>query len=138
MSKEQRSWSHFNYAKRIIFSQYFPNQVHSVSHTMFYYLDLDDNDPIKLYPGVERVEKEEGGDFSIICTTERMKYYSSKFYWFKENGILPKTANIVRHQNFIRLDFSNLKIEETGLYKCNITDDTNLQEKRFQLIVFGK
>ena len=105
---------------------------------MFYYLDLDDNDPLKLYPGVERVEKKEGSDFSIVCTTERMKYRSSKFYWFKENGILPNTANIVRHPNFIRLDFSNLKVEETGVYKCNISDNANLQEKRFQLIAFGK
>ena len=67
-----------------------------------------------------------------------MKYYSSKFYWFRENGILPNTTNIFRHPNFIRLDFPNLKVEETGVYKCKITDDTNLQEKRFQLIVFGK
>ena len=105
---------------------------------MFFCLDLDDNDPLKLYPGVERVEKKEVSDFSIIYTTEHMKYYSSKFCWFKENDILSNTTNIFRHSNFIRLDFSNLKEEETGVYKCNITDDKNLQKKPFQLMVFGR
>ena len=45
---------------------------------MFYCLDLDDNDPIKLYPRVELVENKEVSDFSIICTRERAMYYSSK------------------------------------------------------------
>ena len=76
---------------------------------MLFCLDLDDNDPLKLYPGVERVENKEVSDFSIIYTTEHMKYYSSKFYWFKENDILCNTTNIFRHSNFIPLDFSNLK-----------------------------
>ena len=66
-----------------------------------------------------------------------MRYYSSKFHWFKENGVLPNTSNIVRHSTFLRLDFASLKVEDTGIYKCNITDDTNVQEKPFRLIVFG-
>ena len=67
-----------------------------------------------------------------------MRYYSNKLHWFKENGILPNTTKIVRHSIFVRLDFSSLKVDDTGIYKCNVTDDTNLQGKRFQLIVFGK
>lgn len=99
---------------------------------------LDKKDPIKLYPPVELVEREKGRNFSIICTTERMRYYSEKFNWFKENGDLPNAVNFFRHSTFLRLDFINLKLEDTGVYKCNVTDDPSLQDKRFQLIVFCK
>ena len=99
---------------------------------------LEDNDQLKFFPAVEEIERKQGSNFSIICTTEGMRYYSSNFHWFKQNGVLPNTTNIVRHSTFLRLDLSLLKIEDTGIYKCNVTDDTNLQEKRFQLIVFGK
>ena len=105
---------------------------------MFNWIYLDDKEPLKLYPAVERVEKKQGSNFSIICTTERMRYYSNNIHWFKENGILPNTTTIVRYSTFLRLDFSDLKVNDTGIYKCNVTDDTNLREKRFQLIVFGK
>ena len=73
-----------------------------------------------------------------MCTTEHMRYYSRKFNWFKENGSLPKTVNVVRHSTFLRLDFENLKVEDSGVYKCNVTDDPILQDKWFHLIVFGK
>ena len=66
-----------------------------------------------------------------------MRYYSRNFNWFKENGILPNTANVARHSTFNGLDFASLKVEDTGLYKCNVTDDPSLGFKRFQLIVFG-
>ena len=99
---------------------------------------LENKDQLKLFPTVEKVERRRGSNFSVICTTEGMRYYSSKFHWFKENGMLPNTTNIVRHLTFLRLDFSGLKVNDTGIYKCNVTDDTNLQEKRFQLTVFGK
>ena len=105
---------------------------------MFHWIYLDDKEPLKLYPENERVEKKEGSNFSIICTTERMRYHSTNFHWFKENSILPNTTTIVRYSNFLRLDFSGLKLNDTGIYKCNVTDDTNLGEKSFQLIVFGK
>lgn len=105
---------------------------------MFYPLCLDDKGPLTLYPSVERVQRKVGGNFSVICTTEGMRYYSNKLHWFKENGILPNTTKIVRQSIFVRLDFSSLKVDDTGIYKCNVTDDTNLQGKRFQLIVFGK
>ena len=101
-------------------------------------LHLDDKDPLILYPAVERVERKKGSNFSIMCTTKRMRYYSRNFDWFKENNVLPHTANVIRHSTFLRLDFSALKVEDAGTYKCNVTDDANLQEKRFQLIVFGK
>ena len=67
-----------------------------------------------------------------------MRYYSRNFNWFKENDILPNTTNIVRHSTFLRLDFPTLKVEDTGIYKCNVTDDPDLEYKRFQMIVFGK
>ena len=105
---------------------------------MFYWIYLDNQEPLKLYPAVERVEKKQGSNFSIICTTERMRYYSSNFYWFKENGILPNTTTTVRRSIFLRLDFSDLKVTDTGIYKCNVTDDSNFPEKRFKLIVFSK
>lgn len=105
---------------------------------MFYCLDLDDNDPIKLYPRVELVENKEVSDFSMICTRERAMYYSSKICCCKENCTLPNTTNIFRHANFIRLEFSNLKVKKTGVYKYIIMDETNLQEKSFQLIFFGQ
>ena len=105
---------------------------------MYDYLHLDDEDPLTLYPAVERVERKKGSNFSIMCTTKRMRYYSRNFNWFKENGILPNTTTFVRHSTFLRLNIASLKVEDTGMYKCNVTDDANLQEKRFQLIVFGK
>ena len=101
-------------------------------------LYLDNKDPLKLYPAVERVVRKKGTNFSIMCTTEHMRYYSRNFNWFKENGILPNTTTVVKHPTFLRLDFPTLKVEDTGIYKCNITDVTNLQEISFQLIVFGK
>ena len=67
-----------------------------------------------------------------------MRYYSKKFNWFKENGHLPNAVNFVRHSTFLRLDFEDLKLEDTGVYKCNVTDDPILQDKRFELIVLGK
>ena len=99
---------------------------------------IDDKDPLILYPAVERIERKKGANFSILCTTERMRYYSKNFEWFKENGVLPNTSNVVRYSTFLRLDFANLQVEDTGVYKCNVTDETNLKEKRFQLTVFGK
>ena len=101
-------------------------------------LYLDNKDPLKLYPAVERVVRKKGTNFSIMCTTEHMRYYSKNFNWFKGNGILPNTTTVIKHPTFLRLDFSTLKVEDTGIYKCNITDVTNLQETSFQLIVFGK
>ena len=73
-----------------------------------------------------------------MCTIESGRYYSSKFNWFKENSVLPNTTKVVRHSNFLRLDFTSLKHEDAGQYKCNVTDDKNIQGKSFQLIVFGK
>ena len=67
-----------------------------------------------------------------------MRYYSKKFNWFKENGGLPNGINFIRDATFLRLDFENLKVEDTGVYKCNVTDDPSLQDRRFHLIVFGK
>ena len=66
-----------------------------------------------------------------------MSYYSTNFKWFKENDFLPNTTKFVRHSTFLRLDFANLKVEDTGIYKCNVTDDPSVEYKRFQLIVFG-
>ena len=67
-----------------------------------------------------------------------MKYNSRNFNWFKNNNPLPNTTNVVRHLTFVTLEFSSLKVEDSGMYKCNITDDKNIQEKSFQLTVFGK
>ena len=74
----------------------------------------------------------------MICTTGRMRYYSSMFNWFKDNGILPNTTAVTRYSTFLRFDFTNLKLEDTGVYKCNNTDDENIQEKILHLTVFGK
>ena len=103
----------------------------------FCYFYLDKWYPLKLYPAVERVQRKKGSTFSIICTTEHMSYYSRNFNWFKENEILPSTTKFVRHSTFLRLDFASLKVEDTGMYKCNVTDGLSLAYKRFQLIVFG-
>ena len=106
--------------------------------TILYCWYLDDKNPIKLYQEVKQIERKKGSNFSIMCTTEHGSYYYSKFKWFKENGVLPNTSNIVRHSTSIKLDFSSLKVEDNGLYKCNINNDGHLKEERFQLIVFGK
>ena len=105
---------------------------------LFHLSNLENKDTLTFYPTIERVLRKKGSNFSIICTTQRMRYYSRNFNWFKENGILPNTTNIVRQSTFLRLDFPNLKVEDTGIYKCNVTDDPNLEYKRFQMIVFGK
>ena len=104
----------------------------------FHDFDLDNRDTLKFYPTTERVQRRKGSNFSIICTTERMRYYSRNFNWFKENGVLPNTTNIIRHSTFLRLDIASLKVEYSGIYKCNVTDDPNLEYKHFQMIVFGK
>ena len=104
----------------------------------FHAFNLENKNTLTFYPTIERVEKKKGSNFSIICTTERMKYYSRNFNWFKENGILPNTTNFVRYSTFLRLDFPSLNVEDSGIYKCNVTDDPNLQYKHFQMIVFGK
>ena len=100
-------------------------------------LYLDNKDQLELYPSLKQVKRKKGSDFSIICTTERMRYYSRNFNWFKENGNLPSTATFVRHSTFLRLNIASLKVGDTGIYKCNVTDDQSLKDKRFQLIVFG-
>lgn len=99
---------------------------------------LEETDPLKLYPAVERVEKKRGSEFSIICTTESMRSYSSKFNWFKNNNVLPNGTNVAIRSTFLKLGFTNLRVEDTGIYKGNITDGKNIEEKSFQLIVFGK
>ena len=104
---------------------------------LFYVFHLDDRAPLKLYPAYQKVQKLQGSNFSILCTTERMRYYSKSFSWFKGNGILPNTINVVRHSTFLRLDFISLKVGDTGTYKCNVTDDPSIQDKQFELIVFG-
>ena len=99
---------------------------------------LDELNSLILFPEIERVEKKKGSKLSVMCTTESGKYCPSKLNWFKENNLLPNTTNLVRHSNFLRLDFTCLKLEDAGQYKCNVTDDKNIQGKSFQLIVFGK
>ena len=98
---------------------------------------LENKDPLELYPALRQVQKKKGNNFSIICTTKRMRYYSRNFNWFKENGILPNTTHVIRHSTFLRLDIMNLKVEDTGTYKCNVTDDPGVYYKSFQLIVIG-
>ena len=49
-----------------------------------------------------------------MCTTESGKYYPSKLNWFEENNFLPNTTNVVKHSNFLRLDFTSLKLEDAG------------------------
>ena len=67
-----------------------------------------------------------------------MRSYSSKFNWFKDNNVLPNGISVVVRSTFLRLDFASLRVEDTGVYKCNITDGKNIEEKSFQLIVFGE
>ena len=67
-----------------------------------------------------------------------MRSYPNKFNWFKDNSVLPNTTGVVRQLTLIRLEFTSLKVEDSGVYKCNITDDDTVQEKRFHLIVFGE
>ena len=67
-----------------------------------------------------------------------MRSYSNKFNRFKGNSVLSNTTGVVRRLTFIKLEFVSLKVEDSDVYKCNITDDDTIQEKRFHLIVFGK
>ena len=89
--------------------------------SLFRFFYLDNKDPLELYPSLEQVKRKKG----------------STFNWFKENGILPNTTTFVRHSTFLRLNIASLKVEDTGTYKCNVTNDQSLEDKRFQLIVFG-
>ena len=99
---------------------------------------LEETDPLKLYPAVERVQKRRESEFSIICTTECMRSYSSKFNWFKNNNVLPNGTNVVIRSTFLKLDFTSLRVQDTGICKGNIADGKSIEEKSFQLIVFGK
>ena len=103
---------------------------------MYFDFYLDQPDYLKLYPSVKLLERKEGAELSVTCTTELMSN-SRKFSWFKHNNVLPNTTDIVRHSTFLKLEFPSLKEEHSGKYKCNITDDENIREKSFQLIVFG-
>ena len=98
----------------------------------------DITDSINLYPAVERVEKKKGDAFSITCLVKQIGYYSSNINWFKDNKALTTTGSITRTLNLLQLNFTNLKEEDTGTYKCNITDDQDIQEEKFKLIVYGK
>ena len=102
------------------------------------FLYLDKPASLKLYPSTKRIKKKKGSKLSVMCTTESMRYYSSKFNWFKENSGIPNTTDLVRHSTFLRLSFGSLKLEDSGKYICNITDDKTIQRKSFQLTVFGK
>ena len=82
---------------------------------------LDELNSLILFPEIERVEKKKGSKLSVMCTTESGKYYPSKLNWFKENNFLPNTTNVVKHSNFLRPDFTSLKLEDAGQYKCNVT-----------------
>ena len=73
-----------------------------------------------------------------MCTTESMRYYSSNFNWFKGNSVLPNTTDLLRHSTFLRLNFGSLKLEDSGKYNCNITDDETIHGKSFHLTVFGR
>ena len=99
---------------------------------------LEETDPLKLCPAVERVQKRRESEFSIICTTECMRSYSSKFNWFKNNNVLPNGTNVVIRSTFLKLDFTSLRVQDTGICKGNIADGKSIEEKSFQLIVFGK
>ena len=105
---------------------------------ILYILYLDKAESLNLYSSVERVEKKKGSKFSIICTTEHMQYYSRRFNWFKDSKILTDMTLVIRHSAFVRLNFVSLKLDDSGMYKCNITDDPKVPERRFHLIVFGK
>lgn len=104
---------------------------------IFRCLYLDSNDPLEFYPALQQVLRKKGSNFSIICTTRRMTYYSRNFNWFKENGVLPNTTTVIRHPTFLRLDIGSLKVEDSGIYKCNVTEDLSIQDKHFNLTVFG-
>ena len=105
---------------------------------ILYILYLDKAESLNLYPSVERVEKKKGSKFSITCTTEHMQYYSRRFNWFKDSRILTDKTLVIRHSTFVRLNFVSLKLGDSGMYKCNITDDPKVPERHFHLIVFGK
>ena len=92
---------------------------------------LEETDPLKLYPAVERVEKKRGSEFSIICTTECMRSYSSKFNWFKNNNVLPNGTNVVIRSTFLKLDFTSLRVQDTGICKGNIADGKSIEERVF-------
>ena len=67
-----------------------------------------------------------------------MRSYSSKFNWFKNNNVLPNGTNVVIRSTFLKLDFTSLRVQDTGICKGNIADGKSIEEKSFQLIVFGK
>ena len=79
----------------------------------------------------------QGSDFSVLCTTGRIRYYSKSFNWFNGNGVLPNTVSVFRHSTSLRMDFISLKVGDTGTYKCNLTDHPIIQDKRFDLLVLG-
>lgn len=108
----------------------------SLKNKIIFYLDRKDS--LILDPGVERVEKKEGDAFSITCSTKQTGYYSSYLNWFKDNSALAIPDSDARTLYLLRLKFTSLKEEDTGAYKCNITDDRKIQEVKFILLVLGK
>ena len=70
-----------------------------------------------------------GDMFVIICEVDSIAGLGNPkgtLQWFKDNSAAAK------------LDFTNLKREDSGRYSCRIANEVGSQEKSFQLIVLGE
>ena len=103
------------------------------------YFNLDKPDPVKLFPATKTSYQRKGTAFSMICTTDKLGYPEGRLEWFKEDCVDNRATRIIRHGNFfLALNFQNLTGDDTGTYRCQITNDIGSQESRFTLFVLGK
>ena len=94
---------------------------------------------MKLLPATKTSYQRKGAAFSMICTIDKLGYPEGKLNWFKEDCVENRTTEVIRRGNFLlALNFQNLTGDDTGTYRCQITNDMGSQESRFTLFVLGK
>ena len=65
-----------------------------------------------------------------------MGYPPGTLKWFKNDSYISSSTGLVKpNSNSILLQFSSLKEEDAGSYKCRIENSVGIQQKGFELLV---
>ena len=99
---------------------------------------LDEPAPVTINQENDIIEQKQGSSFSAKCFTDNLGYPEGTLNWFKDNSTCNITTDVVKREKFfVGLYFKNLKVEDMGTYRCQITNDLGRQVKIFQLVVSG-
>ena len=78
--------------------------------------------------------------FAIICQVDSAAGLGNPkgtLQWFKDNNAAAIKSSTATFP-FAKLDFTNLKREDSGTYSCRIANEVGSQEKSFELVVLGE